>query len=153
MVWTARHTHCRPMSKNMIFHHQCSLARQSLHLWPLVQSRLQHSLPRLLSCSFMRSEGFSIELFSAYGTIPQTLVLLLHKCKQSFFLRRERELASPSHWAPLRSLTIMNINVVNLSLNGKNFSWLLCVAYHLSRVSCAFGSRASTLLLCRSTFS
>ena len=43
MVW---HTHCRTMSKNTIFHHQCSLARQSLHLWPIVQIRLQRSLPR-----------------------------------------------------------------------------------------------------------
>ena len=30
------HTQCRPMSRNMIFHHQSSLASQSLHLWPIV---------------------------------------------------------------------------------------------------------------------
>ena len=46
IVWTVRHTHCRPISKSIISHHQCGLVRRLLHLWPTVQSRLQHNLPR-----------------------------------------------------------------------------------------------------------
>ena len=46
--------------RNMISRHQCSLARQSLHPWLVVQSRLQHSLPRWMFCSCcwrVRSRG------------------------------------------------------------------------------------------------
>ena len=51
MAWTARHTLWCSMSKSMIFHHQRNLARQSLHLWPIVQSWILHSLPRWEFCS------------------------------------------------------------------------------------------------------
>ena len=78
MVWTARHTQCRPMSRNMIFHHQRNLARQSLHPWPIVQSRLQHSLPRWRFCSCywrVRSRGVKdfTSSFSANKIIPEML--------------------------------------------------------------------------------
>ena len=46
----------------------------------------------------------------------------------------------------------MNINVFKLYLNGRSLL-LTCVAYHLSWVSGAFGSRTSALLLCLKTFS
>ena len=36
MVWTDKHTQCCHMSRNMISHHQRSLARQSPHLSPIV---------------------------------------------------------------------------------------------------------------------
>ena len=84
MVWTARHTQCRPMSRNMIFHHQRNLARQSLHPWPIVQSRLQHSLPRWRFCSCfwrVRSRGVKdfTSSFSANKIIPEMLSSHLHK--------------------------------------------------------------------------
>ena len=75
MVWTAKKTHCRPMSKCMLSDHQCSLSRWLFHVWSIVQSHLQNN-------------------------------------------RRV-------HWASLRSLATMNINVVKLSLNGKRLSWMI----------------------------
>ena len=32
------------MSRNMIFHHQRSLAQPSLHLWPIVQNKVLFSV-------------------------------------------------------------------------------------------------------------
>ena len=86
MVWTPRHTQCRPMSRNIIFHRQRNLARQSLHPWPIVQSRLRHSLPRWKFCSCywrVRSRGVKdfTSSFSAYKIIPEMLSSHLQRYK------------------------------------------------------------------------
>ena len=66
MVWTAKHTQCRPMYRNMIFYHQRSLARQSYIFGPL--SKFVFNVPinvlfMLQTCPLTRSDGFAIELF------------------------------------------------------------------------------------------
>ena len=55
---------------------------------------------------------------------------------------------SHSLWSSLRSLATGNINVVKLSLNGNNRSWVVtCVAFHVSLVSGASGSSISSFLV------
>ena len=116
MVWTARQTQCGPMSRNRISHHQRGTAPQSPHLWPIVQLRLQRSLPRskvlfmLLTCrAFRRTEQ------------------LYEHCSGSF--------------TSLRSLTTMIINVVRLSPKEQQTLVVIHLCSHVGKIlilSCPF---------------
>ena len=124
MIWTARHTECRPMSRNTISRHQWTFARQSLHPWPIVQSRLQHSDPlfMLLTFTLTRSDRLSIELFGVHKNSTNTFRTDSKATGGTLILQWKRKLVSFSFWVWLRSLATMNINVVKLSLNGKSLS-------------------------------
>ena len=117
MVWTARHSQCRPMSRSMIFHHQCSLARRLLHLWPIVQSRLQHTLPRapavsahaesrILHRAVRRTEHFHKHCSCCFQSVGGDIIPWREKG------------ACESLWASLRSLTTMNIPVWRTTCPG-----------------------------------
>ena len=108
----------------------------------------------LPTCPFTRSEGFSIELFGVQNNSANKVFTASRVTTVTYIPWRERELVSLSLSVSLRSLATTNINVVTLSLVGRSLSWLLtCVAFHLSRVACEFGSKSSALLVCLSTFS
>ena len=101
MVRTAKHTQCRPASRNMIFHHQRSLARQSFHLWPIVQSRRQHAVfydggsVHATDVSALAGVKDFPSSFSAYRHISRNVVLHRFKGASSdtfISLKREREL-------------------------------------------------------------
>ena len=112
MVWTARHPQCRPMSRNMIFHHQRSLARQSLHPWPL--SKVVFSI-------FFYNEGSvhaaDVSAHAEWRTFHRTfrrikqfqnmLSSLLQRYNQWYSFLQEKGNLWVSLWASVKSLTII----------------------------------------------
>ena len=100
MVWTARQTYSRSMSSSMTVH-QRNLARQSLHLWSTVQSRLRRSLLRWRFCSCcwrVRSRGVKAFPSSFFGirNNPRNVVLTVSKGQAVIFIPRDTELVSLS---------------------------------------------------------
>ena len=158
-VWTAKYTRCRPCPKTRSFTINVTLLTSYFvngPLWNFVFSIILYDEG---SVRFRRVCSLGLEdspsNFSAYRTIPQTLCSMLQVLYAVTFIPwRERELVSLSLWASFRSFATKNINVAKLSLNGHSL-WCVvtCVAFHLSLVSCSFGSRISAFLLCLSSFS
>ena len=61
------------MSRNMIFHHQRSLARRLLHLRPIVTSFHDEGSVHAAAVSAHWSEGFSMELSGVQNNSTNTV--------------------------------------------------------------------------------
>ena len=78
MVWTARHTQCRPTFTNMISHHQCSLARHFI-LGPvskIVSSIVFHDEGSFHAAdvSAHAESRISIQMFGAQNNSTNTIL-------------------------------------------------------------------------------